>query len=334
MKISMEKYPAAVVRFDHSFAMTKTLRLNMTWKIILIGFAFSILWASAATATKVGLHVAQPFVISVSRFFIAGLIMLFVTHGINRNRMPVKSEWKQLMIFGLFNISIYLGLYIVAMQNVSAGLGSLFIAVNPVMISFISAGLFGHRITLINITSLALCFAGVILAALPLLQNSYATTGGLLTMAASMLAYSLGTIYFMKMKWRNLHILTINGWQTIFGGIFLLPLLLLTYKGSSNSFDMNFWGGTLWLAVPVSIGAVLCWLKLLKITPLSAYYWLFLCPVFGFCISNIVLHEPISLYTLWGVLLVIAGLFIVQRFKNALAPKKELVSKQKITIKN
>ena len=94
-------------------------------------------WAS--TATKIGLHVAQPFVISVSRFFIAGLVMLFVTHGIKKNRMPAKSEWKQLMIFGLLHISIYLGLYIIAMQNVSAGLGSLFIAVNPVMISFISA---------------------------------------------------------------------------------------------------------------------------------------------------------------------------------------------------
>jgi len=305
----------------------------MTWKTISIGFTFSVLWASASTATKIGLHAAQPFVISVSRFFIAGLIMLVVTHGIKRNRMPTKSEWKQLMIFGLLNISIYLGLYIVAMQNVSAGLGSLFIAINPVMISFISAGLFGHRITFINIISLGLCIAGVILAALPLLQNSYATTGGVLIMAASMLAYSLGTIYFMKRKWRNLHILTINGWQTIFGGIFLLPLLLLTYKQSQNSFDINFWGGTLWLAMPVSIGAVLCWLKLLKITPLSAYYWLFLCPIFGFCISNIVLHEPISLYTFWGVLLVIAGLFIVQRFKNAPAPQGQLVSQKKLLSK-
>ena len=289
----------------------------MTGKIILIGFTFSILWASASTATKIGLHAAQPFVISVTRFLMAGLVMLFVTHVINRNRMPVKREWKQLMVFGLLNISIYLGLYIIAMQYVSAGLGSLFIAVNPVMISFISAGLFGQRITLVNIISLALCIAGVILAAFPLLQSSYATTGGVLLMTASMLAYSLGTIYFTRKKWRNLHILTINGWQTFLGGIFLIPLLLLTYKRQQNSFDMNFWGGTIWLAVPVSIGAVLCWLKLLKITPLSAYYWLFLCPVFGFCISNIVLHEPLSLYTLWGVLLVIAGLYIVQRFRNA-----------------
>ena len=50
-----------------------------------------------------------------------------------------------------------------------------------------------------------------------------------------------------------------------------------------------------------------------------------------------ILHcsEPISLYTLRGVLLVIAGLFIVQRFKKTmLIPQGELLSQQKITIKN
>jgi probable blue pigment (indigoidine) exporter len=82
----------------------------MRWKIIFIGFAFSLLWASASTATKIGLHEAQPFVISIFRFFIAGIIMLIVSHGIKRNPLPVKKEWGQLAIFGLLNISIYLGL--------------------------------------------------------------------------------------------------------------------------------------------------------------------------------------------------------------------------------
>ena len=309
--------------------------MKMTWKIILMGLTFSVLWASASTATKIGLKVAQPFVISICRFFIAGLIMLFISHGIRRNRMPVKTEWRQLMLFGLLNISIYLGLYIIAMQNVSAGLGSLFIAVNPVMISFISAGLFGHRITLVNIISLTLCIAGVILAALPLLQNSYATAGGLLLMVAAMLAYSLGTIYFTKKNWSNLHVLTINGWQTILGGLFLLPILLLTYKEQQNTFDINFWGGTLWLAGPVSNVAVLCWLQLLNKTASTAAYWLFLCPIFGFLISNITLNEPLSLFTLWGVILVIAGLFIVQQGKRIwLIPQEKLLSLGKRFIKN
>jgi drug/metabolite transporter (DMT)-like permease len=37
---------------------------------------------------------------------------------------------------------------------------------------------------------------------------------------------------------------------------------------------------------------------------------LFLCPVFGFMIAALSLHEPISLYTFVGVLLVSVGLYI------------------------
>jgi len=289
----------------------------MNWRIIFIGFLFAVLWGSASTATKFGLQSAQPFVIAITRFAIAGSMMLVLTHGILKNRMPEKKEWNQIIIFGLLNISIYLGLYVIAMQYISAGLGSLFLAVNPVMISFISTALFGHKVTYTNVISLMLCISGVIIAAIPLMEHSYASPKGLLIMTASMMTYSLGTIYFTNKKWNNLHILTINGWQTIIGGLFMFPLLLLTYNTSKNTFDINFWEATIWLAIPVSIGAVLSWLLLLNKTPHTASYWLFLCPLFGFIISSITLHEPVSLYTLAGLILVFSGLFIILRYKRS-----------------
>ena len=109
--------------------------------------------------------------------------------------------------------------------------------------------------------------------------------------------------------------LTINGWQTLIGGIFLLPFLLIFYDGSKNVFDVKSIGCILWLALPVSIGAVQLWLYLLTDNPVKAAFWLFLCPVFGFAIAAIMLKEPISLYTFAGVGLVVAGLYIVQRKK-------------------
>jgi drug/metabolite transporter (DMT)-like permease len=111
----------------------------MDRKIVWTGFAFSFLWASASTATKIGLQSAQPFVIAITRFFIAGVIMLLIAHGFMRKRLPVKKEWRLIMVYGLLNISIYLGVYLIAMQKISAGLGSLAVAINPVMISFIAA---------------------------------------------------------------------------------------------------------------------------------------------------------------------------------------------------
>lgn len=279
------------------------------------GLLFAILWPSAATATKIGLQFAQPFVICIARFFIAGFFMLAITHGIFRNRLPQKEEWKQLAIYGLLNITIYLGLYVIAMEQASAGLGSLAVATNPVFISLITTFLFGHTIRLVTIASLVLCAGGVLLAAYPLLIKSTATPLGIILLMVCMVVYSAGTIYFSKKKWNDLHILTINGWQTLLGGIFLLPLAIVTYKPALNNYNLSFAGSVLWLAIPVSFAAVQLWLYLLKDNVVKASFWLFLCPVSGFIIANIMMKEAISTYTIGGMALVIAGLYLVQRRK-------------------
>jgi drug/metabolite transporter (DMT)-like permease len=152
-----------------------------------------------------------------------------------------------------------------------------------------------------------------VVAAYPLLKNSYATPGGLLILFISMLSYSIGAVYFSKKKWHSLHMMVINGWQTLFGGIFLLPFLFAYYKTGKNVYDVKSIGGILWLAFPVSIGAVQLWLYLLRDNPVKASFWLFLCPIFGFIMAAIVLKEPISFYTFIGVGLVISGLYMVQK---------------------
>lgn len=285
--------------------------------MLVAGICFAILWSSASAATKIVLESAQPFVIAVTRFFIAGFIMLFLSHAILKNRLPQRNEWKQLAVYGLLNISIYLGLYVIAMQQISAGLGSLSTGTNPVFISVIGALWFKEKMHRSTILSLVLCMAGVVIAAYPLLINSYATPAGLVILIISMVSYSVAALYFSNNKWNNLHMLTINGWQTLIGGIFLMPFLFIFYDKSKNLYDIKWMGSVLWLAIPVSIGAVQLWLYLLEDNPVKAAFWLFLCPVFGFIIAAIVLKEPISIYTLTGVLFVIAGLYIVQKRKAA-----------------
>jgi drug/metabolite transporter (DMT)-like permease len=280
------------------------------------GLVFAILWSSASTATKLGLQAAQPLVICVTRFFLAGVLMLVIAHVLLRSRLPAGREWRQLAVYGLLNISLYLGLYVVAMQHVSPGLGSLAIATNPVFINLISALFFRHRLKVYTLVSLLLCSAGVVAAAWPLLRNSSATPGGLLLLLVSMLAYSAGVLYFSRVFWHDLPILAINGWQTLLGGVFLLPFAILTYDGSRNSWDWHTIGAVLWLAIPVSIIAVQLWLYLLRDNATRASFWLFLCPVSGFLIANVVMKEPIGVYTISGMVLVIGGLYIVQSKKS------------------
>jgi probable blue pigment (indigoidine) exporter len=281
------------------------------------GLLFSILWASASAATKIGLRAAQPFIICVVRFFLAGVLLLLISHLILRKRLPRGKEWGRIALYGLLTNSIYLGLFVLAMQQISPGLGTLGVATNPVFINILSAVFLRQRLRAATLLSLLLCAAGVVLAAWPLLRNSTATPAGLLILLAGMVAYSIGVFYFSRVQWNGLHLLTINGWQVLMGGVFLLPLAIYTYNPVLNVWNNYSIGGILWLAIPVSIGAVQLWLYLLREDAARASFWLFLCPVFGFLIANVVTNDPITAYTVGGMALVILGIW----WQSAKAPK-------------
>ena len=288
--------------------MLNTGNTRLKWSVA--GLLFAALWASAATATKTGLAVAQPLVIAAVRFGVAAACMLLIAHVIRGQRFPVGKEWKQIATYGLLNITIYLGCYVIAMQTITAGIGALAIATNPVFISFFSVLFLKKKLTPALILSLMICTAGVICAAWPLFSEATVTTEGLLILLFSMLSYSVGAIYFSTREWNRLSLFTINGWQTLLGGLFLLPVTLFFYKGQANHFNKTFWSAVGWLAIPVSIVAVQLWLWLLQTNAVRAGLWLFLCPLFGFVFAAWWMKDAISIYTIAGVLLVIVGLLL------------------------
>lgn len=208
-------------------------------------------------------------------------------------------------------------MYVVAMQSITAGIGALAVASNPVLISFLSVFFLKKRLSASIVLSLAICILGVLCAAWPLLKGAAVSTSGLLILFGSMLSYSVAAIYFSSRNWNQLPLLAVNGWQTLLGGLFLLPIVLYLYDQGANRYNMTFWASVGWLAIPVSIFAVQLWLWLLQKNPVRAGLWLFLCPLFGFIIAALVLGDKISSYTVAGVLLVILGLMVSKRDAKA-----------------
>lgn len=286
------------------------------------GLFFAALWASASVATKFGVQSVQPLILANVRFFIAGGGMLLFVYGIQRtkNAWPTSTEWRQLTIFALLNTTIYLAAFVLALKQVSAGIGSLSTATNPLFIALLSA-LWLRRIPRWNeLGGLMLGLAGVGLATYPLLQNSYATIEGLLILLAGMVSVSAATVYYASIEWR-LPSLVINGWQVFIGGLLLAPVTLLTAyfdtaEFEASRFDLRFWASVFWLIVPVSVAALQLWFYLVKQDPLRASLWLFLCPIFGFAYSYLLMGEPITLYTVVGTTLVIGGLYIGRKTRS------------------
>lgn len=291
-------------------------KANISFRWIITGLLFTLFWSSASTATKFGLEEAQPLVIAVARFGFASFFMLVAAHGILKYPLPKGDQWKMLTIYGLLNITIYLGLYVLAMQEVTAGIGALAVATNPVFIGFLSVIFLKEKLSPSILIALLLGVAGVFVASCPLLHDAGVSLKGLLIMLFSMLSYSAASVYFNKKNWGDLKILTINGWQTLIGGMLLLPFTVALYSKGANHFSLKFFGSVLWLALFVSVCAIQCWLWLLKNNPVKAAMWLFLTPIFGFVIAAFFLRDTISLFTVIGVVLVIAALFISQINKN------------------
>ena len=275
------------------------------------GLLFSILWASASVAGKFGLYSVEPLVLFTARFLLAGSILLVYVYGIQRHRLPVGKEWKQLTIFGAFNTALYLGIFIIALQYVAAGITTLAVALNPLLISAMSAFWTRRKITIAEWLSIALGVFGVVIAAYPLLQTSYATPGGLLLLALSMVTYSFGSVYYSAVQWK-LPRTVINAWQVFIGGILITPLTLIMHE-KANHFDLTFWISQAWLIIMVSIFAVQLWLRLLKSDAVRASLWLYLCPIFGLAFSSYLLDEPFTTFTLAGAVLVIVALYLGQR---------------------
>ena len=284
-------------------------RTSTSQAALAAGIVFSILWPSASTATKIALAGSQPFNICFVRFTCAGIIMVIISHAVLRLRLPHGLEWRRIAIYGLLANTLYLSLYVLAMQQVSAGLGALSVAIAPIVINLGTAVLERRRPGAVTLLSLLVCLAGVALAALPLLRNAMATPAGLGILLVAVIIYSMSVIYFARTDWNDLSLLTISGWQILFGALFIFPLVALTFRPAANHWAASTWASVLWLAIVVSIVAVRLWLWLVKVDAARSSYWLFLCPVFGFLVSNVFTHEQITGYTLGGMAMVIAGIW-------------------------
>ena len=293
----------------------KSSFFTSTAKFTIAGLLFALLWASASAAGKIGIQSVEPLLLFNIRFLLAGLLMLFLAHLIQKKALPKRTDWKPLLVFSSLNTTLYLGLYIIALKQVSAGIGSLAPAINPLLITVLSSVWIGTKVTSVQWISVALGITGILGATYPLLQNSSATGQGIALMLLSMFCYSIGTIYYAKTKWQ-MSSLVINGWQVLIGAVMLVPFSFLLHKrGFVNHFDTRFWAAEAWLIVPVSIVSVQLWLYLLKVNAAKASLWLFLCPVFGFVYAAFLLAEPITSFTVAGTALVIVGLYLGQRNK-------------------
>jgi probable blue pigment (indigoidine) exporter len=269
-----------------------------------------MLWASASVAGKFGLFSVAPLVLFNLRFFGAGFVLLIYVYAFRRDRFPRSSEWRPLSVFGAFNTTLYLGLFVLALSQVTPGITTLAVGLNPLFISVFSAVWSRRTVLLREWLGIIIGSVGVFIAAYPHLETNFATPVGLVLLGFSQVAYSIGAVYYASVNWQ-LSRTAINAWQVLIGGLLLLPVTMLMHH-EENTFDLGFFLSLAWLVLPVSVVAIQLWLRLLKADAVKASMWLYLCPLFGFLYAFVFLEEPLTIHTFIGTALVLIALYLSQ----------------------
>ncbi len=280
-------------------------------KNVAFGLLFAMLWSSAAVATKMGILSVHPFILANVRLVFAGIFILFISYFF-RPQHRIKPSWKelrQLSFFGLFNSTIYLGAFVMAIKFLSPGIGSLATATNPIFITILSALLLQRKPQVKEMGSLVLGLAGILIASYPQLQVEPAVWKGLVILIGGIITVSAATVYYVRTDWK-LNSLVINGWQVLLGGIFMLPFTASFASFQEANFDLRFLFAVSWLIIPVSIIALWLWFYLIDQDPISASLWIFLCPLFGYFYAYLFSGETITIYTLIGTVIVIVALYV------------------------
>ncbi|NMP21588.1 DMT family transporter [Sulfobacillus harzensis] len=276
-----------------------------------LGLFFTVLWSSAAIATKFGLQAAPPLWLATMRFLIAGGLLFLYVYVIRRqSRWPRRREWGQLGLLGLLNTTVYLGATFWALHAVSAGLFNLFVTINPFVVAILASLVLKRPIVRREWIGMLVAGTGLLVATGPAVAHGSATLPGIAVLVVGMLSMAMGSVYFTTVRW-ELPSIAIHTWQISIGGILLVPITYLMERHAGPlTVGPALIGSLAWLVLVISIGTMLLWFFLLRQDVMRANNWLFLTPVFGYGLAAVFLHERITTGDLVATIFVMTGLWL------------------------
>ena len=280
-----------------------------------VALFYILLWSSAFIATKIGVTHSPPLTLLAARFLAAALLMTILVWICRLPRPQKWSSWGRLALFGLLNSALYLGCSYVAQRYLSAGMGSIIAATNPLVLTLIAPFVLRERLTWRRVLGLVLGFGGVFFVMEARLNGASQldTPGGMLLSFVGIICLVGATIFYKRYPPRE-HPFVVNAVQLGVAGLALvLPAMLFEHPEQAHIDGPLIWS-FLYLVLVISIGASLLWFWLLKqgeASVVSSYY--FLTPITGLALAAILLGEPFGLREAVGLAAVALGIALINR---------------------
>jgi drug/metabolite transporter (DMT)-like permease len=92
----------------------------MDLRAIGMGLAFALIWSSAFSSARIIVAAAPPLTALAIRFAISGMIGVLIARALGQSWHLSRAQWRSVIIFGICQNALYLGLNFVAMQWIEA----------------------------------------------------------------------------------------------------------------------------------------------------------------------------------------------------------------------
>jgi drug/metabolite transporter (DMT)-like permease len=281
--------------------------------------AGSLFWGTSFAAAKIGLRELSPLNLVIARFGLASVLFAVIL-GFGRERPKLhRHDVPRFLLLGFLVIASYFYIQFVALRYTTTIASSLIIACSPVFTALISQALGRERLRAMTLTGIAIAFLGVMLIITngrwsSLLQSNSWKGDCLLLLNA--LVWSGFTIYGQTLVQTYRPFVAIAFIQ-IAGTLPLLPFVFFATRLDPVPLCIQIrhitWPtylAVLLLAAPCSVFAYQMWYKAVEaLGPVRTSVFLYLNPLFAIAAAIIVLHEPLTAFTLFGGGMIILGVY-------------------------
>jgi drug/metabolite transporter (DMT)-like permease len=278
----------------------------------------AIFWGATFIAGRIVTQQVGPFSAAFIRFAIASICLMFLTWQLE-GAIPKlrKSQILPVICLGITGVFIYNVLFFLGLRTVEAGRASVIIATNPVFISLFASLLFKEKLSRLQILGICISVIGAILVILKgdlkqLVQGSLGW--GELFIFGCVVCWAS---YSLVGKWvmQSLSPLVSVTYSVLIGCIALIfPAVAEGIISDFIHFPWVVWIGLGYLAVfGTVLGFVWYYEGVHSIGPTKAGIFINLVPISAIILGIIILKEKVTLSLFIGTVLVILGVFWVNK---------------------
>lgn len=286
----------------------------------LVLLAANLIYATSYVATRVVLADVGPATLALARLVIGSAILIPVALAVRRRdtrRLSGSERWSVLWM-GVLGFAGAFAFAHWGLVRSTATNAALLITVEPVSLMLLSPVMLGERLGRKDAVLAAMTLAGaalVVINGIPGLTHALVPHWrGDLLLALSGLAYAAYSLLGRGVLLRHSAI-AVTAWSIAWGAAAMVPLALLEwYGGSRPAWSGPALAGVLYLAVVITALGYLAWNWALERVPAPrAAIFLTVQPLAGAVLGIAWLGEPVTVFTVVGGLLILAGLTLTLR---------------------